>query len=98
MQFLFRPATAAYRAWQEAFSGAVPVSDIKVTAPEARDRAAADPRLPRRSFANRHGAIARELTKYSSYKTWAEKARGAFTDPESPGTNGANHSRRSTDR
>jgi len=55
------------------------VSDIKVTPPEP-PRPAADPtqRLPRRTSVSRHGAISRELTKYSNYKTWAEKARGAF--------------------
>ena len=48
---------------------------------------------------SRHGAISRELTKYSNYKTWAEKARGAFAaDPEVPGPGGANHTRRSADR
>jgi hypothetical protein len=76
-------------------------SDIKVTPPEGRDRGAADPapRLPRRAPASRHGAISRELTKYSSYKTWAEKARGAFApDADAPGTGGANLGRRSTDR
>ena len=47
---------------------------------------------------SRHGAISRELTKYSSYKTWAEKARGAFAaDPDATGTH-AGHGRRSTDR
>jgi hypothetical protein len=98
MQFLFRLPTAAYLAWHEPGRGFAPVSDIKVTPPEGRDRGAGDARLPRRSFASRHGAIARELTKYSNYKTWAEKARGAFADPDAPGSNGANHSRRSTDR
>lgn len=48
---------------------------------------------------SRHGAISRELTKYSNYKSWAEKARGAFAaDPEVPSPNGAGHSRRSADR
>jgi hypothetical protein len=78
------------------------VSDIKVTPPEARERGGQcdpAPRLPRRTSVSRHGAISRELTKYSSYKTWAEKARGAFaTDAEVPGANGAGHSRRSADR
>jgi hypothetical protein len=77
------------------------VSDIKVTPPEGRDRAGAEPapRLPRRTSVSRHGAISRELTKYSNYKTWVEKARGAFaTDGDAHGTNGANHSRRSSDR
>ncbi len=77
------------------------MSDIKVTPPEVRDRAGSEPasRLPRRSPVSRHGAISRELTKYSNYKTWAEKARGAFAaDADAPGTNGAHHARRSTDR
>lgn len=76
------------------------MSDIKVTPPEPA-RPAGDPasRLPRRTSASRHGAIARELTKYSNYKTWAEKARGAFApDADAPGTNGSNHGRRSADR
>jgi hypothetical protein len=77
------------------------VSDIKVTPPDGRDRSGTEPapRLPRRGPVSRHGAISRELTKYSNYKTWAEKARGAFAaDSEAPGTNGVNLARRSTDR
>jgi hypothetical protein len=77
------------------------VSDIKVTPPEGRDRAGAEPapRLPRRTSVSRHGAISRELTKYSNYKSWVEKARGAFAaEGDTNGTNGANHSRRSSDR
>jgi hypothetical protein len=76
------------------------VSEIKVTHPDGRDRAADPaPRLPRRTSVSRHGAISRELTKYSSYKTWAEKARGAFAaEGETPGVNGVNHGRRSADR
>ena len=78
------------------------MSDIKVTPPESGDRSAPEPvppRLPRRTSVSRHGAISRELTKYSNYKSWAEKARGAFAaDGEVPGANGANHSRRSSDR
>jgi hypothetical protein len=77
------------------------VSDIKVTPAEGRDRVAAEaaPRLPRRTSVSRHGAISRELTKYSNYKTWAEKARGAFAaDGDAQGANGALPSRRSTDR
>lgn len=48
------------------------------------------PRLPRRGPVSRHGAISRELTKYSNYKTWAEKVRGVFAaaDDETPGVNG----------
>jgi hypothetical protein len=77
------------------------VSDIKVTPAEGRDRAAAEPapRLPRRTSVSRHGAISRELTKYSSYKIWAEKARGAFAaDADGLGVNGTLPKRRSTDR
>ena len=77
------------------------MSDIKVTPAEGRDRNAAEPapRLPRRTSVSRHGAISRELTKYSNYKTWAEKARGAFAaDADGLGVNGTLPSRRSTDR
>ena len=77
------------------------MSDIKVTPPEPRDRNGTEPapRLPRRTSVSRHGAISRELTKYSNYKTWAEKARGAFAaDPEAANPNNPGHSRRSTDR
>ena len=77
------------------------MSDIKVTPPEPRERTGAEPapRLPRRTSVSRHGAISRELTKYSNYKTWAEKARGAFAaDPEAAAPNGSGHARRSTDR
>lgn len=77
------------------------MSDIKVTPPEPRERGGAEsaPRLPRRTSVSRHGAISRELTKYSNYKTWAEKARGAFTaDGEATTPNGSGHQRRSTDR
>ena len=56
------------------------------------DRGGAEPapRVPRRGTASRHGAIARELTKYSNYKTWADKVRGAFgPDADAaPGVNG----------
>lgn len=77
------------------------MSDIKVTPPDPRERNGTEPapRLPRRTSVSRHGAISRELTKYSSYKTWAEKARGAFSgegEPTGPNTSG--HQRRSTDR
>ena len=75
------------------------VSDIKVTPPDGRDRSSGEaPRLPRRGPVSRHGAISRELTKYASYKSWAEKARNAFTDTDTLGVNGSGHSRRSTDR
>jgi hypothetical protein len=99
MQFLFGAPAAAYLAGHEASSGPLFVSDIKVTPPGA-PRSAADPapRLPRRTPVSRHGAISRDLTKYSSYKTWAEKARGAFATEDVPATNGSNHGRRSADR
>jgi hypothetical protein len=77
------------------------VSDIKVTPPDGRAEPAPapGPRLPRRTPVSRHGAISRELTKYSTYKSWAEKARGAFApDADTNGTNGAAHTRRSSDR
>jgi hypothetical protein len=76
------------------------VSDIKVTPPEPqRPAAEPSPRLPRRTSTSRHGAIARELTKYSNYKSWAEKARGAFApDADVPGPGGTNHGRRTADR
>ena len=78
------------------------MSDIKVTPPDGRERGGSEPappRLPKRTSVSRHGAISRELTKYANYKTWAEKARGAFAaDADVPGPNGANHSRRSADR
>ncbi|MBM4219708.1 MAG: hypothetical protein FJ171_08775 [Gammaproteobacteria bacterium] len=76
------------------------MSDIKVTPPGGRDRGGPEPapRLPRRSPVSRHGAISRELTKYSNYKSWAEKARGAFAaDPDTTSASGG-HGRRSTDR
>ena len=76
------------------------MSDIKVNPPEPqRPAAEPSPRLPRRTSASRHGAIARELTKYSNYKSWAEKARGAFAaDADATSANGVNHGRRSADR
>lgn len=77
------------------------MSDIKVTPGEGRDRGATEPtpRLPRRTAVSRHGAISRELTKYSNYKIWAEKARGAFAaDADGLGANSPTPTRRSTDR
>ena len=77
------------------------MSDIKVTPPDGRDCSGTEPapRLPRRSPVSRHGAISRELTKYSNYKTWAEKARGAFAaDTDVPGPGGTNPGRRTADR
>ena len=55
------------------------------------------PRVPRRGgAASRHGAIARELTKYSSYKTWVDKVRGSFAPDadETTGLNGTANGRR----
>lgn len=77
------------------------MSDIKVTPPEPQGHAPGEPapRLPRRAPVSRHGAISRELTKYSSYKNWAEKVRGSFAaEPEPPAANGSGHSRRNSDR
>jgi hypothetical protein len=58
------------------------VTDIKLSAGDGRtDRGGADttPRLPRRGAAvSRHGTISRELTKYASYKSWADKVRSAW--------------------
>jgi hypothetical protein len=79
------------------------LSDIKLSvgAGDGRaDRGGVDPapRLPRRPPVpvSRHGTISRELTKYASYKLWAEKVRGAFAaDPvEPPRTNGSGTPRR----
>lgn len=77
------------------------MTDIKVSAGDNRtDRTGSEPapRPPRRGApVSRHGAISRELTKYSNYKTWAEKVRAAFAaDDEKADANGAK--RRSTDR
>ena len=76
------------------------MSDIKVTPVDGRERGTSEPtpRLPKRPPVSRHGAISRELTKYSNYKTWADKVRGAFAaDADAPGANGTGHSRRSAD-
>ncbi len=77
------------------------MSEIKVTPADGRERGASEPtpRLPKRPPVSRHGAISRELTKYSSYKTWADKVRGAFAaDGDAPSANGSGHTRRSADR
>jgi hypothetical protein len=37
---------------------------------------------------SRHGAISRELTKYASYKSWAEKVRGTFAAESDETPNG----------
>ena len=60
------------------------MTDIKLSAGAGdgrTDRGGADtpPRVPRRGAAvSRHGTISRELTKYSNYKTWADKVRTAW--------------------
>jgi hypothetical protein len=69
------------------------VSEIKLPAGDGRvERGGeAGPRLPRRGApVSRHGAISRELTKYASYKSWADKMRGAFAAEadEATGANG----------
>lgn len=80
------------------------MTDIKLSGGDTRaDRTGSEPapRLPRRgAVVSRHGAISRELMKYSNYKTWAEKVRGAFAPDadEKPGVNGTGAQRRSTDR
>ncbi len=80
------------------------MTDVKLSAGDSRsDRSGPEPvaRPPRRGAAvSRHGAISRELTKYASYKSWAEKVRGAFAPDadEKNGVNGSTPSRRSTDR
>ncbi|MGH8252201.1 MAG: hypothetical protein ACREVI_16165 [Steroidobacteraceae bacterium] len=78
------------------------MSDIELPiVVDGRTAAEPAPRLPRRSAAtSRHGAISRELTKYSSYKIWADKVRGAFAADagEAPGVNGTGAARRPLDR
>ena len=60
------------------------MTDIKLSASAGdgrTDRGGADapPRVPRRgAVVSRHGAISRELTKYSNYKSWADKVRAAW--------------------
>jgi len=60
------------------------VSEIKLSAGGVDGRAdrvgtEAAPRTPRRNgTVSRHGAISRELTKYSNYKLWADKVRIAW--------------------
>jgi hypothetical protein len=68
------------------------VTDIKLSASAGdgrTDRGGPDapPRVPRRgAVVSRHGTISRELTKYSNYKTWADKVRSAWRseDGEDP--------------
>lgn len=62
------------------------MSDVKLAAgagegPAGRaDTAGGAPRPPRRGGAiSRHGAISRELIKYSNYKSWADKVRSAWS-------------------
>ena len=60
------------------------MTDIKLSAGAGdgrTDRGGTDvpPRVPRRGAAvSRHGTISRELTKYSNYKSWADKVRAAW--------------------
>lgn len=70
------------------------MTDIKLSASAGdgrTERGGTDtPRVPRRgAVVSRHGTISRELTKYSNYKTWADKVRSAWRtengeDPEPP--------------
>ena len=68
------------------------MTDIKLSASTGdgrTDRGGPDtpPRVPRRGAAvSRHGTISRELTKYSNYKSWADKVRSAWRaeDGEEP--------------
>lgn len=68
------------------------MSDIKLSGQGRPERGAGESaaRLPRRAMPSRHGAISRELTKYASYKSWADKVRGAFAAEaeDTPGANG----------
>lgn len=75
------------------------MSDGKLSGDGRAERAAGEaaPRPPRRGAPSRHGAISRELTKYASYKSWAEKVRGAFApdaDDEAGGRGGTNGTHR----
>ena len=60
------------------------MTDIKLSASAAdgrTDRGGPDapPRVPRRgAVVSRHGTISRELTKYSNYKSWADKVRSSW--------------------
>ncbi len=60
------------------------MTEIKLSASAGDGRAdrggtEAAPRVPRRgAVVSRHGTISRELTKYSSYKSWADKVRTAW--------------------
>ena len=68
------------------------MTDIKLSASAGdgrTDRGGPDapPRVPRRgAVVSRHGTISRELTKYSNYKSWADKVRSAWRseDGEDP--------------
>jgi hypothetical protein len=69
------------------------VSEIKLSAGDGRSERGGEsqPRVPRRAPVSRHGAISRELTKYASYKSWADKVRGAFAAEDEAGDrNGPN--------
>lgn len=70
------------------------MSDVKLSAGDGRnERGEAGTRPPRRPPVSRHGAISRELTKYASYKSWADKVRGAFAaeDEDSGAAAGGNN-------
>ena len=60
------------------------MTDIKLSASSSdgrTDRGGTDapPRAPRRgAVVSRHGTISRDLTKYSNYKSWADKVRTAW--------------------
>lgn len=57
------------------------------------------PAAGERGAPSRHGAISRELTKYASYKSWADKVRGAFAaEAEEPAGVNGNANVRGTDR
>ena len=64
------------------------MSDIKFSAGAADGRAGVDgaPRAPRRNGpVSRHGAISRHLTKYSTYKLWADKVRTTWRSESGEG-------------
>ena len=68
------------------------MTDIKLSASAGDGRTdhggtETPPRVPRRgAVVSRHGTISRDLTKYSNYKTWADKVRTAWRkeDGEEP--------------
>lgn len=77
------------------------MSDPKASGEGRAERGSGEgaPRPARRGVPSRHGAISRELTKYASYKSWAEKVRSAFAEDagdanEEAAVNGHGHERR----